>query len=334
MLWIQFATCAALIVVAGYQLSYYDDVLAEKSGLGRSWIGAVLLASVTSLPELVTGVSAVAFVGAPDLAAGGILGSCLFNLLLLALLDLVYQPGPALRDAHEGQTLSAALSIVLIGLASVRVFAGNAWNELTIGWIAPTSIVILIAYLVGQRLIFRFEQRRMAQVFAEHAQTYAHITTRRAVAIFFGAALAIVGLGIWLSFPGDEIARATGLDASFVGNVFLAITTSLPEVVVTISAARMKAVDLAVGNLFGSNLFNIAILAVYDFVYLPGSIWHAVAPIHIVAGIGAMAMTAIAIVSLTYRASTKIFFRISWDSGLLIAVYAINLGLLFVLGSR
>jgi hypothetical protein len=92
-------------------------------------------------------------------------------------------------------------------LASVRVFAGNAWNELTIGWIAPTSIVILIAYLVGQRLIFRFEQRRMAQVFAEHAQTYAHITTRRAVAIFFGAALAIVGLGIWLSFLGDEIAR-------------------------------------------------------------------------------------------------------------------------------
>jgi cation:H+ antiporter len=116
--------------------------------------------------------------------------------------------------------------------------------------------------------------------------------------------------------------------------VFLAITTSLPKVVVTISAARMKAVDLAVGNLFGSNLFNIAILAVYDFVYLPGSIWHAVAPIHVVAGIGAMAMTGIAIVSLTYRASTRVFMRVSWDGALLIAMYTLNLGLLFVLGSN
>ena len=93
MIWIEFAVCAALIVAAATQLSRYGDVLAEKTGLGRAWVGGILLAGVTSLPELVSGVSAVAWLNAPNLAAGSILGSCLFNLALIALMDLAYQPG-------------------------------------------------------------------------------------------------------------------------------------------------------------------------------------------------------------------------------------------------
>ncbi|MEK7439822.1 MAG: hypothetical protein AABZ78_03425 [Chloroflexota bacterium] len=93
MIWIEFAVCAALIVAAATQLSRYGDVLAEKTGLGRAWVGGILLAGVTSLPELVSGVSAVTWLNAPNLAAGSILGSCLFNLALIALMDLAYQPG-------------------------------------------------------------------------------------------------------------------------------------------------------------------------------------------------------------------------------------------------
>lgn len=333
MVWLQFGICAGLIVGAGYLLSQYGDVLAEKSGLGRTWVGVVLIASVTSLPELVTGISAVALVGQPDLAVGGIFGSCLFNILLIAVLDLAYQPGRVLQEAHEGHTLSASLSIVLIGLASMRVFAGTAWNEWALGWIGPTSLIIFFAYLLSERLIFRFEQRRVIEALTERAQTlnYGYISTRRAVVIFTVAALAIVVLGVWLSFIGDQIARTTGLGTSFVGNVFLAISTSLPEVVVTISAVRLKAIDLAIGNLFGSNLFNIAILAIYDLFYLPGPLWGFVTPIHLVAGLGTIAMTAVAIVSITYRASPKTPFRLSWDAVLLIAMYIISLGLLYVL---
>ena len=333
MVWLQFFICAALIVVAGYALSQYGDVLAEKSGLGRTWVGVVLIASVTSLPELITGISAVALVGEPDLAVGGIFGSCLFNILLIAVLDLAYQPGRVLQEAHEGHTLSASLSIVLIGLASMRVFAGKAWNELAIGWIGPTSLVIFLAYLLSERLIFRFEQRRVIEALAERAETlnYGHISTQRAVILFTVAALAIVGLGVWLSFIGAEIARTTGLGTSFVGNVFLAISTSLPEVVVTLSAVRLKAIDLAIGNLFGSNLFNVAILALYDLFYLPGPLWGFVTPVHLVAGLGTIAMTAVAIVSITYRASPKTPFRLSWDAVLLIMMYLTSLGLLYVL---
>jgi cation:H+ antiporter len=138
---------------------------------------------------------------------------------------------------------------------------------------------------------------------------------------------------VWLSFIGDEIARSTGLGASFVGNVFLAITTSLPEVVVTLSAARLMAIDLAIDNLFGSNLFNIAILAIYDLFYLPGPLWGFVAPIHAIAGLGAIAMTAVAIVSITFRASPKTPFRLSWDGVILIVMYVVSLGTLYLLGN-
>ena len=86
LVWIQFAACAAVICYAGAKLSYYGDIIAEKTGLGRTWIGVVLMASVTSLPELITGVSSVALADVPDIAAGDVLGSCMFNILIIALL--------------------------------------------------------------------------------------------------------------------------------------------------------------------------------------------------------------------------------------------------------
>jgi len=83
-IWIQFAACTAIILYSGTRLSLYGDVIAEKSGLGRTWIGVILMASVTSLPELVTGISSVAIYNLPNIAAGDVLGSCMFNLLILA----------------------------------------------------------------------------------------------------------------------------------------------------------------------------------------------------------------------------------------------------------
>jgi cation:H+ antiporter len=101
MIWIEFVACAGLIFWAGSLLSKYGDVIAEKTGLGRAWIGAILIAGVTSLPELASGVSAVAWLNRPNLAAGAVLGSCLFNLALIAMIDLAYQPGRVLAKAQE-----------------------------------------------------------------------------------------------------------------------------------------------------------------------------------------------------------------------------------------
>ena len=94
LLWVEFIACTVAIVFAGARLSRYGDIIAEKTGLGRTWIGVVLLATVTSLPELVTGISSVTYAGFPDIAVGDVLGSCVFNLLILAILDAMYKPMP------------------------------------------------------------------------------------------------------------------------------------------------------------------------------------------------------------------------------------------------
>src|SRR5574342_841549 len=116
MIWIQLILCATLIIMAGSLLSKYGDVVAEKTGLGRVWLGAILIAGVTSLPELASGVSAVAWLNAPNLAAGAVLGSCLFNLALIAMIDLAYQPGRVLAKAQDVHILSGGLGTLMLGL--------------------------------------------------------------------------------------------------------------------------------------------------------------------------------------------------------------------------
>ena len=75
MVWINFAIALAIIIFAGTRLARYGDAIAEKTGLGRLWIGLILLAAITSVPELATGISSVALVGDPDLAVGALFGS-------------------------------------------------------------------------------------------------------------------------------------------------------------------------------------------------------------------------------------------------------------------
>jgi len=129
---------------------------------------------------------------------------------------------------------------------------------------------------------------------------------------------------------GEGIAEITGLGQTFVGNIFIAISTSLPEVVISISAVKMGAIDLAVGTLFGSNIFNIFILAVDDMLFVKGPILSFVNTVHIISALSAILMTAIAIIGLTYRAEKKTLL-LAWDSIGILLVYIANIMLLYML---
>src|SRR5512145_3518680 len=118
LLWFEFLIASAVIVYCGTNLSRYGDVIAEKTGLGRAWIGLVLMAGVTSLPELITGISSVTLVDTPDIALGDVMGSCVFNLSIIALLDILHGPRPIFSKAEHGHTLSAGFGLVLIGIAA------------------------------------------------------------------------------------------------------------------------------------------------------------------------------------------------------------------------
>jgi cation:H+ antiporter len=331
MIWFEFVLCAALIIWTGFLLSKYGDVIAEKTGLGRVWMGAILIAGVTSLPELASGVSAVAWLKAPNLAAGAALGSCLFNLMLIALMDLAYQPGRILSKAQDVHILSGGLGVLLLGLVALGVLIGPAMNGFGVLGISVLSLALIVLYAVGARMIARLEKERVSEVLEEEARAnaYDNIAARKAYLVFAFNALAVVALGIWLASIGDRISITTGLSRSFVGNLFLAASTSLPEIAASLGAIRLGAIDLAIGNVLGSNLFNITLFFIYDFVDGRGNFWASLNNANGFAAVMAMMMTGVVVISLMYRASPRTPYRFSWDGLALISMYIGSIVMLY-----
>lgn len=329
-LWIAFIICTSVIVYSGMRLSKYGDIIAEKTGLGRTWIGVVLMASVTSLPELVTGISSVTYAGLPDIAVGDVLGSCVFNMLILALLDAVYRQSPISAKAHHGHVLSAGFGILLLSIAAIGLFFGN--RIFPLGWIGPYTLFFVIIYFIAMRLIYSYEKRRISAFIKEAAVElrYKDVSTKTAVTHYLINAALVIAAAVFLPKIGEGIAEITGLGQTFVGNIFIAVSTSLPEVVVSFAAVRMDAVDLAIGNLFGSNIFNIFILALDDIFFIKGPLLSSANQSNIISALSAIAMTAIAIIGLTYRAEKKRLF-LAWDSIGIALVYVVNLMLLYML---
>jgi len=331
LIWLQYLVCLAIILFAGTRLARYGDAIAEKTGLGGLWIGLVLLAAITSVPELVTSISSVALVGLPDLAMGTLLGSCLFNLTLIALLDFLYRKGPILSHVRFRHIASAAVGTVLIAIAGGTILGGEALSGVKLAWIGVPSIVILILYLVAIRQLFRFERRHPTPP-ETSLPKYAQLPMKTVYFRFTLAALAVVGAGIWVSFVGDDIAAATGWGASFVGSLFLAISTSMPELVVTIAALRLGATDMAVADILGSNMFNIAIIFAADLFYTEGSILSSVSNSHLITVAMAITASLLVIIGLRFRRQRKLFRFGSWYSPALIMLYILGAYFLFRAG--
>ena len=333
-LWLQFLTCSAVIVYCGTNLSRYGDMIAEKTGLGRAWIGLILMASVTSLPELVTGISSVTIAGAPDIAVGDVMGSCVFNLSIIALLDIIHGPKPIFSKAEHGHTLSAGFGLILIGIASISLLAGG--SVYTLGHVGLVTPLIVAVYAFGMRGLFLYEQKKIASFVSDMARhlQYEKYTLKDAVVKYGLNAAAIAGAAVWLPFIADRLAVETGLGRSFVGSVFVAMTTSLPELAVSIAALRIGAADLAIANLLGSNMFNIFILAVDDMAFTGGPLLSAVSQNHAVTGLIAVVMTGMIMVSLEYRLEKKAFLRLGWDAVALLMAYGVSIALLYLLRTR
>lgn len=260
LVWLKFLLCVVIILFAGTKLARYGDVIAEKTGLGRIWIGLVLMASITTMPELVTGVSSAALVGLPDLALGTLLGSCLFNLTIIAVLDILCRPTPILSQVSLRHIASAGMGILLIATAAGSIFAGERFSGVTVGWVGISSIVLMIVYLIGTWQMFRFERKHQLVSPETALLRYEEASIKTVYLKFALAAIAVIGAGIWLSLVGDEIAATTGWGASFVGSLFLAITTSMPELAVAVAAFRLGAVDMAVADILGANMLDMAVI--------------------------------------------------------------------------
>lgn len=325
MVWAKFILCIVIIFFAGAKVARYGDVIAHKTRMGRVWIGLVLVAVVTSLPELFTGISAITLVGAPDLTIGNIFGANIFNLLNLALLDIVHKNGSLLEAIGPGHRLTSWSSLVLVLVAVVAIFTSIRFSSLAIGWIGWSTPLIIILYLVFIRKIFLFEQRQPS--YQEPESNYEKLSLNRAYLYFAVSAIFIIGAGIWLALIGDEIARVTGWGESFVGSLFIGFATTLPEITVSFAAMRMGAADLAVANMIGSNLFNLIIIPIDDMIYTPGPVLAAVSESHLFTALIGMVMTGVFIAGL-YRRPRR-FLRLSWMNCALIVLFFLGAYLSF-----
>ncbi len=321
--WVQFAICLALIGVAGVKLTRYGDAIAGKTGLGRTWVGVVLLASVTSLPELATGMSSVTVANVPDIAVGDILGSCVFNLLILAVLDVINRQASIYRAASQGHILSAGFGIILLGVIGLGIVLSGDGRSPSLGHVGYVSVLLFMLYVVAMRVVFRYEMKQVGESTEQEPDKYPRITLGQTVMRYLAVAAVVVGAGIWLPFVGVALAEQMGWNESFVGTLFVAAVTSVPELVVTVAAVRLAALDLAVGNVLGSNLFNTAILAVDDLFYTNGPLWAHIDPSHVMSAFTAIMMTGVAIVGFMYRPH-RIRHIIGWASVTMLALYLFN----------
>lgn len=149
-----------MVGYAGTKLTVYGDAISDKTGLGGNWIGFLLIATVTSVPELASGISAVTLADAPDLAVGAIFGSCIYNLAIIVILDLLYRKGSIYNSASQGHILSAAFGIVLIGFSGLGMNMALNGKAFAFGHIEVYSPVILVLYLVA---VYGFQLRKPAE---------------------------------------------------------------------------------------------------------------------------------------------------------------------------
>ena len=326
-----FLASGAAIVAAGTALAKSGDAIAEHTRLGRVWIGSVLLAGATSLPELTTDVAAVRL-GVPDLAAGDLFGSSLANMLLLALLGLLPPAGRIFREASFDHAMAASLAIILNGLGALFVLAHT---ERTLLGAGPESALLLIVFLFGTRAVYLHtvvhtvgKPGPPATETSSHHEQGAKTSLRRALAVFALAAAGIFIAAPYFAASAKQIAELSGLGMTFVGTLLVGLSTSLPEFVTSFAAVRLGAIDLAVGNLFGSNAFNMAIFFAMDVAHPGGPIFGTLDPIHALTGVFAVVLTTLGLAAIIFRSKRR-FPLFEPGSILMLLGYFTAIGLLY-----
>lgn len=324
-----FVVLGALIFVVATRLAHAADRIADLTGLGRAWIGVILLAGSTSLPEITTDVNA-SLLNLPDIGVGDLMGSTLANMLILAMLNLVYARRHVLEGVSVNHAVVGLLAIALTAFAGIAIAVGGFGR---IGPVGVETLVIPGVYLLGMRVFYRLTQASAQGLIPDEAAAAAQpredrrAVLRAAVATFAAAALALFMISPLLVISAEAMSIETGMSETFIGTLLVGFTTSFPEIAASVAAVRLGAIDLAVGNIFGSNAFNMCVLLFMDLAYTDGPVLAAVSSAHVLSALLAvlcMSFGVLAVVSKLERRSAVARF----ESLLVVACYVGGIWLL------
>ena len=240
-----FLCLAFLTIFTSIKLSYYGDLLSKKSKLGTAFIGGLLIASITSLPEFVTSISAV-ILNNPTLSFGDIVGSNMFNIFVLGCYNIYFFNSDFFKNTKRTHIIECI--ILLIDYIFIIIGTFNV----VIDYI---SVVLIIMYILYMIFVFKSENENDKQIVNEKYITMKFIIT----AIF------MIILSIFLTYQADKISKLyPDFSSSSVGAILLGITTSLPEVVTTFALIKLNNYNMAISNMLGSNIFNFLVLSFAD----------------------------------------------------------------------
>lgn len=322
-----FSLATLVIVFAGTALARYADQLADKTGLGEAVFGAIFLGGVTSIAGIITSISA-AYNHHPELAISNAIGGIAAQTLFLSIADISYRKinlehaSASLANLMQGVLLMGLLALVILGMAS---------PNFTIFNIHPITIGIIIVYVVVSRMISVAKEKPMwspknttSTVEDTPDEDNIKKLKLRPLIIKFLLISVLVGIaGYAVGISGIAISNQTTLNEGFVGSIFTSISTSLPELIVTLAAVRQRALALAVGNIVGGNSFDVLFVAFSDIAYQDGSILHNITNYQSFLIAMTMLIVSILIMGLLYR-QRKGIGNIGWESALIIFIYLIG----------
>lgn len=245
-----FLFLAGLTIYLSFKLSYYADILNKTSNISGVFIGGILLAGLTSLPEFVTCLSSI-FLNNPYLAIGDILGSNFFNISIMCLFDILF-----IKTMFYNYTKNQYYIIYLLLIINyfiMYLFMGGIFN-LELFNIGIPSFIIIISYIIYLKKAQEKDSKK------EIIKTKEHVLLK-----FLIVGILMVIVSVFLTLIVNLIAdKNPNVASSFIGAILLGITTSMPEVITFIALIKMKSFDLALSDIIGSNLFNLLILAIGD----------------------------------------------------------------------
>lgn len=325
-----FLLAACVIGVAGTRLSGLCDRIADRTGLGEAFVGAVVLGAVTSLPGITASTTA-AIAGLPTLALSNAIGGIAIQTVFLAVADIAYRRANLEHAAASvPNMIQASLLIVLLGL----ILVGMSAPAVAIAGVHPLSPILLIVYGFGLRMVYQSRERpmwwpRMTQSTRvdEPDEPRGGRPLGWLWLEFVVTASLVVLAGIVVTRSGEAIADAAGISHTLVGGFFIAVATSLPELITSIAAVRRGALTLAVGGVVGGNAFDTLFAAVADIAYRPGSLYHAATGREEFLVALTIVMTAVLLMGLLRRERVGIA-RIGFESFTVLLLYLLGVAVI------
>ena len=337
-----FLAGAALVWWTGFRISIYADAISDRTGIGKAFIGALLIGVITSLPEVATTITAT-YIQNISLATNNIIGGVMLQVTILAIADFFVKRTGATNALTKSRILLQGMLFIIMLCITI---AGATVTDTAFFGIGLWMWGIFFIGLLSFYLIHRFqradihlsvEEPEKKEIIEQLKEGKEEIMEQHPslsnTKLYLYTALLALGLlvgGYFCSRTADLLADQTGMGANFMGVFFLALATSLPELSTCISAVRIRQYEMAFGDIFGTNIFTIMLLFFMDMLYGEGLVLNEIKEFSIVGAAIGVALTAIYMVGIITK-SRKQIANLGPDSVAVIAVYLAGLYLLYTI---